>query len=119
MPFQRKMEEKWCMATLHEGYPWYQVWIPSGLERLDVIYCISLFLLSSYLSINFLMKVVPCVARPIINKLFGNDKFLTLYTEDPKGLRQLYDVDVSLTMATTYLGGRGWYKYVRENGLRQ
>ena len=65
------------------------------------------------------MKVVPCVARPIINKMFRNDKFLTLYSEGPKGMRQLYDVDVSQTMATTYLGGRGWSKYVRENGLKQ
>ena len=48
-----------------------------------------------------------------------NDKFLTLYSEVPKGMRQLYDVDVSQTMATTYLGGRGWSKYVCENGLKQ
>src|SRR4051812_37959170 len=65
------------------------------------------------------MKVVPCVARPIINKMFGNNNFLTLYTDNPKGLRQLYDVDVSLTMATSYLGGWGQSKYVRENGLKQ
>ena len=86
MPFQRQRDEKWCMATLRKGYPWYQVWIPSGLDRLDVRSCISLFLRSPYFSINFLMKVVPCVARPIINKMFGNDKFPTLYSEGPKGM---------------------------------
>ena len=64
MPFQRQRDEKWCMATLRKGYPWYQVWIPSGLDRLDVRSCISLFFVVALLLYQFSHEGCPLCRSP-------------------------------------------------------